>query len=154
MQANLTDWLAGGREHRLAMIIALAGSLTLVLLLVAPSWFLPEQTPVNNKDIRTRVLSHKLPSRPTQVRPATKSKTGSKHSLAHGYYIQAGAFRHATRAKKIADLLRRADWHVQTAIKKNLHAVLIGPWATRSNARNAKRRLASKNKINAFIVQM
>ena len=126
----------------------------LVLLLVAPSWFLPEQTSVNNKNVRARVPSYKLPARPTQVRPATKSKAGSKHSLAHGYYVQAGAFKSAARAKKIAGLLQRAGWHVQTIIKKNtLYAVLIGPRETRGDAQNVKQQLASKNKLNGFIVQ-
>lgn len=191
----LTKWKAGAHEYRLALIVAVAGSLVLVLLLVAPSWFLTEQPSADNKGTRTRAPAYNLPVRPSQA-PAIKPKTGdkpltslpamhktekqivpqvkkapplktshsqatsivtqppkSKHSLANGYYVQAGAFKDARRAKKLANSLQHAGWHVQTIIKNHgLHAVLVGPLKTRKKAKNAKLKLVKQSGIKGFII--
>jgi len=57
MQARPSDWVAGIREYRLATVSAIAVSLLLVLLLVKPSWFLPEQTHVANKAVQPKIYS-------------------------------------------------------------------------------------------------
>ncbi len=83
-----SDWIAGVYEYRLATISALAVSLLLVLLLVAPSWFLPEQTHVATRASRSHTTTYRLPARPARNQ-ANESKphqlsmphTAGKHSV-------------------------------------------------------------------------
>lgn len=166
MTAKLTGWFADVREHRLAVIIAVVGSLVLMLLLIVPSWFILEDKPVHNKKIQAHTPSYKLPPRlthtsvtksKTDVKPAPPTSTPAIHKngkkIVLGYYVQAGAFKDTARAKKIADSLQNSGWDVRTVIKENnLHAVLIGPWATRTRAQEAKQKLAHQNKLQGFIV--
>lgn len=174
MSSELTNWIAGVREYRLALIVAIAGSLALILLLAAPSWFLPTSSSTDN---RTRIRSpgyglpselaqppavklkitpqaKKAPSKASRPPPSVSYLTKSKHSLKSGYYVQVSAFRDVSRAIKQVRRLRQIGWHAQTVIKKNsLHAVLVGPWPTRAHARNGQQKLARKNKLKGFIVQ-
>jgi len=190
----LTKWMAGAREYRLALIVATTGSLILALLLIAPSWILPEQSSVDNKGTRTRAPAYNLPVRPSQE-PAAQSKTSDEAStlapdphktekqvvpqvkkvqppeissphhssvtvqppknrtLAYGYYVQAGAFKNAVRAKKLARSLQHAGWHMHTMVKnKGLHAVLAGPFQSRKKAESAKLKLAKRSGIKGFIL--
>jgi len=85
-------------------------------------------------------------------RPGASAKAQAQ--LQAGYYVQAGAFKDPGRAKKLAALLRHSGWHVRTIIKEeNLHAVLAGPWPTRTRAENARRRLRAEKRA-AFIVHI
>ncbi len=74
MQLRLSDWVAGVREYRLATVSAIAASLLLVLLLVAPSWFLPEQTHVSRKAVQPK--TYNLPAK-----PARNSVNGNKKTI-------------------------------------------------------------------------
>lgn len=183
--------MAGVREYRLALIVAVAGSLALVLLLVVPSWFFTGQTISDSKTDQPNVTAYNLPTRPVQApsadiktnrtpalhptekQPVTRTKktppktTASIHQpvspidhhikdrneFKHGYYVQVGAFKNAARAKKLAKSLQHAGWHVQVIPKNALHAVLVGPWATRDQAKNTKLQLTHRNKIKGFIIQ-
>jgi len=184
--------MAGVREYRLALIVAIAGSLVLVLLLVAPTWFLTEQTVSDSKADQPKTTAYSLPVRPVQApsvdmktnrmpaphttekQPVTRTKKTPSSKIApshqpapstdrhmkggnelkHGYYVQAGAFKDTARAKKLANSLQHAGWHVQVIPKDHaLHAVLVGPWPTRNQAQNNKLQLARKNKIKGFIIQ-
>jgi len=68
MTPMLTKWKAGAREYRLALIVAVAGSLALVLLIVAPSWFPAGQITSDTKASQTTAYS--LPPKPEQDAPA------------------------------------------------------------------------------------
>jgi len=192
MTSGLTGWIASGREHRLALLIAVAGSLVLVLLLVKPSWFLTGQTVSDSKTHQSKTTAYSLPPKPERGSPTDKGtnqapalhKTGKqpnpqakkiaspekildhkpamavtqplkdKNRLVHGYYVQVGAFKDVARAKKLANSLQHAGWHVQVIFKDHaLHAVLVGPWPTRNQAQSTKLQLAYKNKVKGFIIQ-
>lgn len=56
--------MAGEREYRLALIIAIAGSLVLILLLVKPSWFPAGQIVSDNRADQTTAYS--LPPKPAR----------------------------------------------------------------------------------------
>jgi len=89
-----------------------------------------------------------------QPAPSTDRHMKGRNELKHGYYVQAGAFKDTARAKKLANLLQHAGWHVQVILKDHeLHAVLVGPWSTRNQAQSTKLQLAHKNKIKGFIIQ-
>lgn len=64
--------MAGVREYRLASTIAIAISILLVLLLVAPSWFIPEQPRTANKTEKAK--THRIASIPAR-NIAVKRKT-------------------------------------------------------------------------------
>lgn len=185
--------MAGGREHRFALLIAVAGSLVLVLLLVKPSWFLTGQTVSDSKTHQSKTTAYSLPPKPERGSPTDKGinqapapHKAEKHSIAqvkiippvkavsprqpssatdrhikdrnglkHGYYIQVGAFKDVAKAKKLADSLQHAGWHVQTITKENaLHAVLVGPLQTRIKAESTKLKLAKQSKVKGFIVSI
>jgi len=160
---SVKDWLAGAGEHRVAACITIAGSLLVVLMMIVPAWFQPHHTPAKHK-IRAHIPAYKLPHRLSRTHTTKSTDKAAivspspvihqqKNKLKHGYYVQTGAFKDATRAKKIAASLQHTNWHVQTIIKENdLHAVLIGPWQTRQRAKKAKQKLASKNKLQGFII--
>jgi len=176
MSSELTNWIAGVREYRLALIVAIAGSLALILLLAAPSWFLPTSSSTDNRarirspgyglppelaqppavKLKITPQAKKAPSKASRPQPSpfVSHLTKSKHSLKPGYYVQVSAFRDVSRAIKQVRRLRKIGWHAQTVIKKNsLHAVLVGPWPTRAYARNGQQQLTRKNKLKGFIVQ-
>jgi len=191
MTLGLAKWIAGGREYRMALIVAAVGSLVLILLLVAPSRFFPEHITSSNKVEQPKATAYNLPQRPApaastnvvtdqtlalhktekpavlQTKEAASPKKNPPHKsavamvrplkdknrLAHGYYVQAGAFKDAARAKKLASSLQHAGWHVQTIIKNHgLHAVLAGPLQTRKKAESAKLKLAKRSGIKGFII--
>jgi len=189
----LTDWVASGREHRLAVMIAVAGLLVLVLLLVKPSWFPAGQSISDNRADQTKTTAYNLPPKPergssaevetnqapaphktgkhptpqTKKTPSVKAVSHHRPSLAkgqhmkdgnglkHGYYVQVGAFKDVAKARKLANSLQHAGWHVQTITKKNaLHTVLAGPLPTRIKAENAKLKLAKQSGLKGFIVSV
>jgi len=189
MKPGLSNWMAGVREYRLAIISAIAISLLLILLIVAPSWFLSEPAHVANKPVQPKTYSlparparnsanknkekqtsstHKLEKLPVSQRKKTlsmKTATGRQTALAtkhemkekkrikDGYYVQAGAFKDAARARKLAGSLQHTGWHVQVISKKNdLHAVLAGPLKTRKKAGSVKLKLAKQSGIRGFII--
>lgn len=146
--------IAGVYEYRLATISALAASLLLVLLLVVPSWFLPEQTRIVSKANRPKTTAVKTVLRhPATLAANLHMKVENRPK--YGYYVQTGAFKDAIKAKKLASLLRHSGWHIHMiSTKENLHAVLAGPLKTRKKAEDAKLKLARQSGIKGFIIFM
>jgi len=76
---RVLDWIAGVREYRLAAISAIAISLLLVLLIVAPSWFIPEPPHVANKAVQPETYA--LPAKPARniANKSKENQTSSTH---------------------------------------------------------------------------
>jgi len=67
MKHGLTGWIAGVREYRMALIVAIAGSLALILLLIAPPSFFPEQSTSGSKAGQSKATAYNLPQRPASA---------------------------------------------------------------------------------------
>jgi len=73
--------------------------------------------------------------------------------LAHGFYIQLGAFNERPRAQGLADRLQHQGWHTVIApTQGGLHAVWIGPRPTRRGAEILLKTVHARLKNKGFIV--
>ncbi len=91
--------------------------------------------------------------RPEANTPADRMKAGQK--LPPGFYVQAGAFKSAALAGKLADKLKHAGWQVHGLFKRNgLRAVLVGPSPDRKLAEDSRKRLAATVRIKGFIIRI
>jgi len=69
------------------------------------------------------------------------------------YYVQAGAFKEKTLARKLASKLKEHGWNAVVVPKPGFHAVWVGPKNSRKSIENLKNSIDRTLKIKGFIVQ-
>ena len=165
MRKTFQDWLAGAREHRLALIAASTCSLLVAVLLLVAPW-IHVRTPQAGRGAEAEGISFPVPPRPHAGKrpparghaaaPARKQAGRSAQAaLPAGYYVQAGAFHSPQRAGLRLRQLKSAGWPARRVQKgEGLHAVLVGPYATRRRAEGARRRLSATMRIHPFILHI
>ncbi len=91
------------------------------------------------------------------ARKATPHKSDASPSqplVSGSYYVQVGAFRDQDHAKRLARRISRQGWHAHVVRKsENLHAVWVGPRASRSLAQTLQESLKQRLNLNGFIVK-
>jgi len=99
------------------------------------------------------VKKHAPESQPgkTKQKKNGPSLTGNKTI----FFVQTGAYRELTSARKQAAILMQKGWNsALTRNAKGLHIVRVGPVANRSAAKMLLRQLKSKAQLSGFIVQV
>jgi len=108
--------------------------------------------PVTIQPVRQSTQAPPVDAKPAKKKGATTTK--KKSYIAHGFYVQLGAFEEKNRAHGLADQLKRKGWSVKITDKKGgLHAVWIGPKSTKADAEKLLKSIRSKLKYKGFIVQ-
>lgn len=98
--------------------------------------------------------------RVTQPKKVTtpKPKTTTKSTLSSAYYIQVGSFSKYKPNKKflksIIDLGYSYKYHKVTKDSKTLNKVLVGPFSTTTQAKDARRILRAKVEPGAFLTKI
>ncbi len=88
---------------------------------------------------------------PLDRRSASKSKKSKKQS----FFVQAGAFQDRSNAKRLEMRLKAHDLgrvSIERSLAGSVFRVLVGPYATRSEAESAQRELQASLGIRALIV--
>jgi cell division septation protein DedD len=84
----------------------------------------------------------------------TPEKQPEKIAAAAGnYYVQAGAFKERTLARKLANRLKEHGWNAVIVPKSGFHAVWVGPKNSRRSIENLQKSIIRTLKIKGFIVQ-
>jgi len=169
------NWQASPLEQRIAWAVAASCIILVVIASSRPAWFdvstysahhasataahpsepanravgappTHQQAQTHHHATPSHRLDHARHSAPTHHRNPTK--------LAHGFYIQLGAFNERLRAQGLADQLKHRGWHhtVIASTKGGLHAVWIGPKSTRSAAVTLLKTVQRTFKNKGFIV--
>lgn len=117
------------------------------------------------KDVQTTAAKEQAPAtKHVAVKPATKAPSHLSSSStptapvipepqAHGYYLQLATFRERTLAEKLVAKLARTGLHTQMVEKSSMHAVWVGPWATRKQADSAKDEIYRKTGLKGFVTR-
>ena len=175
MPKRLRAWTTTPAETRTAWITA---SLCVVVIIVAFLW--PQIKPdsgseskrVQAKTTKTVTTAPVAKAPPLISKPATKpvekpkaalqakkrvkstvTKAIPAKSLASGYYVQLGAFRDSTRARKLSKKLA-PTWKTHITSRPNgMLAVWNGPYATFKEASLYREKIISTTKLKGFVVK-
>jgi len=90
---------------------------------------------------------------PPKVKVATK-KAPVKTVLSGSYYIQVGSFSKYEPNKKFLKSITSLGFHYKYHKVKNLNKVLVGPFKTSKEAKDARRTLRAKVEPGAFLVKL
>jgi cell division septation protein DedD len=83
-----------------------------------------------------------------------RQQTPVKVTTASGsYYVQTGAFKEKTLARKLASRMKEHGWNVVIVPKSGFHAVWVGPKNSRNGIENLQKSINRTLKIKGFIVQ-
>jgi len=86
---------------------------------------------------------------------ATTKKASQKTAIATGsYYIQVGSFSKYEPNKKFLKSITSLGFHYKYHKVNNLNKVLVGPFKTSTEAKNARRTLRAKVEPGAFLVKL
>ncbi len=178
--ANSNHWQASLSEHRTAWIIACCCIATIFLASVWPDLFnfkstspAPEsQSHIQQENRFTTPEKHTSRTIKKQPKQASKANRGStavavkknqtqtleaepkKVVAASGnYYVQAGAFKEKTLARKLASRINKHGWNAAIVPKSGLHAVWVGPKNSRSGIEKLQKSIHHTLNIRGFIVQ-
>ena len=169
-----TNWRASLIEQRTAWGIATCGMLIIIFAATQPQWFeltTPKQptrqsvaalntgqNPIKTTSGKPALKAAVQPQAAAQVghitsRTPAKKQPSAHAPIAHGFYVQLGAFEEPPRAQKLAHQLKRKAWKVRITKRKNgLHAVWVGPKKNRAQAEKLMQRIQDKLKYKGFIV--
>lgn len=178
--ANSNHWQASLGEHRTAWIIACCCIATIFLASVWPDLFSFKSTAPTSESqghdqqesrfaTPEKQTSRTIKKQPQQALTANKKSTAvagkknqtqtleaepKKVAAASGnYYVQAGAFKEKTLARKLASRINRHGWNAAIVPKSGLHAVWVGPKNSRSGIENLQKSIHRTLNIRGFIVQ-
>ncbi|MCY4041625.1 MAG: septal ring lytic transglycosylase RlpA family protein [Gammaproteobacteria bacterium] len=101
--------------------------------------------PAGTAKVRVEAIPLEKPSRFSRSTTAQQTR----------YFVQAGAFRERSNAAQLEARIKAKDIgriSTERSLAGNLFRVLVGPFATRSEAESAKRKLRSRLGIRALII--
>jgi cell division septation protein DedD len=114
----------------------------------------PPQRISNTKRESAAVISKIKPvinKKPQQQAPEIKPKKVTATS--GNYYVQAGAFKEKSLARKLASRMKKHGWNAIIVPKSGFHAVWVGPKNSRSGIENLQKSIDRTLNIKGFIVQ-
>ncbi|MFK5938725.1 MAG: SPOR domain-containing protein [Sulfurimonas sp.] len=94
-------------------------------------------------------IAKKVVKKPTQV----VHKTAPKAVASGSYYIQVGSFSKYKPNKKFLKSISNLNFKYKYHKVKNLNKVLVGPFKSRQEAKNARRIIRAKVEPGAFLVK-
>jgi len=114
---------------------------------------LQEDTPEEEIVIKT---IKKEPKKIVSKRVVTKKSVTPKRKVAisGSYYIQVGSFSKYEPNKKFLSSIKKLGYNYKYHKVAKLNKVLVGPFKTSSEAKNARRILRSKVEPGAFLVKL
>ncbi|MDQ6961965.1 MAG: SPOR domain-containing protein [Mariprofundaceae bacterium] len=100
-------------------------------------------------------VSSPLPKKETVKKPEKPKVKVHKPKKTHnkGYYVQIGAFKKLSGAKKKAAELTKANWRVKIVNRKGLRLLWVGPLSSRDRAKKAQTKLLKNRFTKGFIVK-
>ena len=112
---------------------------------------LEEEIAVTEPVIKEKKVVKQTPKKtyttPKKASPKTYTATGS-------YYIQVGSFSKYKPNKKFLKSITSLGFHYKYHKVNNLNKVLVGPFKTSTEAKNARRTLRAKVEPGAFLVKL
>jgi cell division septation protein DedD len=98
-----------------------------------------------------RKIKPVINKKPQQQTSETKPKKAAVPS--GNYYVQAGAFKEKSLARKLASRMKEHGWNAIIVPKSGFHAVWVGPKNSRSGIENLQKSIDRTLNIKGFIVQ-
>jgi len=99
-------------------------------------------------------VSSPLPKKESTQADKREHVQSKKHPTSKNrYYVQIGAYKKHSGAKKRAAELTKAKWSVKIVRRKGLHLIWIGPLNTRNQAKRTQDKLLKNRFIKGFIVK-
>jgi DedD protein len=91
---------------------------------------------------------------PKKVVTTSKKASPTKVAATGSYYIQVGSFSKYEPNKKFLKSITSLGFHYKYHKVNNLNKVLVGPFKTSTEAKNARRTLRAKVEPGAFLVKL
>jgi len=106
--------------------------------------------------IQTVKVAPKKVTKPTKKKVVTKKVVAPKTRVATSgsYYIQVGSFSKYKPNKKFLSSIKKLGYNYKYHKVSKLNKVLVGPFKTSNEAKNARRVLRSKVEPGAFLVKL
>lgn len=105
---------------------------------------LPAHTP-------NRMKANKIITVKKKYKGSTVS-AGHVVAIKSGYYIQLGLFQHRLRAKDIVIRMKHTRWKPHIVTRKQMYAVWVGPWKTRTQVDKIKHDIQIKTGMKGFVI--
>ncbi len=109
------------------------------------------------EDITEAVIDQTpTPQKPKTIKKKKIAKVTAPRAKtsAISYYIQVGSFSKYEPNKKFLDSIKKLGYNYKYHTVGNLKKVLVGPFKTSSEAKNARRTLRSKVEPGSFLVKL
>jgi DedD protein len=113
-----------------------------------------------NESQAAPVVKKKTPTKEKPVKvvqkttPKVVKHTAPKTTSSIKYYVQVGSFSKYEPNKKFLESITKLGYNYEYYKIKNLNKVLVGPFKTQSEAKNARRTLRAKVEPGAFMVKL
>ncbi len=91
-----------------------------------------------------------ISKRPRQQTPEIRPE---KIAVSGKYYVQAGAFKEKSFARKLVSQMKKHGWNAIIVPKSGFHAVWVGPENSRNGIENLQKSINRTLKIKGFVVQ-
>lgn len=117
-----------------------------------PAASAPAPTETGRKPAQAEA-THKSEHKAAEPKGAeVKAPTHKPTEQKAGFAVQVGAFAHAATARELQDKLARQGWHAYTQKAGGTIRVRVGPYAARSAAEQAQRKLQAQGVQPAAVV--
>jgi len=101
-----------------------------------------------------KAIVKKVIKTPTKSVKKSYLKAKTKAVIAGNYYIQVGSFSKYAPNKKFLKSITDLHYHYKYHKVKKLNKVLVGPFKTRQDAKDARRIIRAKIEPGAFLVKL
>jgi DedD protein len=110
------------------------------------------ETPVVKQAVEKQVVKKK--TAPKAKKQVVKKKTTPKATSGVKYFIQVGSFSTYEPNKKFLGSIKKLGYNYEYHKVGKLNKVLVGPFKTSNEAKNARRTLRAKVEPGAFLVKL